>query len=341
MSHLHDQLNILPFLGCNTICIDLWRDHGGGGGKYLQSIHFGFALGAFIGPLVAEPFLSIQQHPEMLQPSLFNKTIVTNIGEKGVQTFNIFHLFPILGGISCLVSIGYFAYEVKERNQCKDGLNGKSTLHEKEVQENMSSSPSLPKKPKLHSAYSWTFLGIMLLFFICYVGIEATLSSLLSAFSVNSNLQLTQQEGTVITSYFWVAFATTRLLYIFVPSKVSSVQGICLSLSLINIGCTLLCIYANTSKVCLSIFSAIVGSALGPTFGNFVMYLERHLIVDAKVCAVITIFGSIGGSVIPTLVGQLILEMPMFLMYLIGALSVTLILLFGTSFLVGRKILSM
>ena len=212
MSHLHDQLNILPFLGCNTICIDLWRDHEGGGGKYLQSIHFGFALGAFIGPLVAEPFLSIQQHPEMLQPSLFNKTIVTNIGEKGVQTFNIFHLFPILGGISCLVSIGYFAYEVKERNQCREGLNGKSTLHEKEVQENMSSSPSLSKKSKLNSAYSWTFLGIMLLFFICYVGIEATLSSLLSAFSVNSNLQLTQQEGTVITSYFWVAFATTRLL---------------------------------------------------------------------------------------------------------------------------------
>ena len=74
---------------------------------------------------------------------------------------------------------------------------------------------------------------------------------------------------------------------------------------------------------------------------NFVMYLERHLIVDAKICALITIFGSIGGSVIPTLVGQLILEIPMFLMYLIGALSICLIILFGTSFAFGRKIRNM
>ena len=191
---------------------------------------------------------------------------------------------------------------------------------------------------KRHSIHSWIFLGIMLTFFIGYVGVEASLSSLLSAFSVNSKLQLSQQEGTIITSYFWLAFATTRLLYIFVPNRVSSFQGICLSLSIINVGCILLCIYSDTSKTCLSVFSAVVGSALGPLFGNFIMWLEKHLIVDVKVNALITIFGSIGGSLIPTLVGQLIKEMPMFLMYLIMGLSIGLILLLGVSYLVGRKI---
>ena len=68
------------------------------------------------------------------------------------------------------------------------------------------------------------------------------------------------------------------------------------------------------------------------------MWLEKHLLVDVKVNALITIFGSIGGSLIPTLVGQLIKEMPMFLMYLIMGLSIGLILLFGASYLVGRKI---
>ena len=97
-------------------------------------------------------------------------------------------------------------------------------------------------------------------------------------------------------------------------------------------------ICASTSKICLSIFAAIVGGALGPLFGNFVMWLEQHLIVDAKVNALITIFGSIGGSVIPTLASQLIIQVPMFLMYLIFGLSISLMLLFGASYYLGRKI---
>ena len=342
--------------GCNTICIDLWRNHEGGGGKYLQSIHFGFALGGIIGPVIAKPFLSIRQRPEISNLSIpyESPAMSQKIDEPEVS---IFHLFPILGSFSCLISIGYLVYEIMERNECKESINKiDNTIHNdcvcnlnKTMQKtSMRSTLSLPKNRgkqlekeqtvKRHSIRSWIFLGIMLTFFICYVGIEASLSSLLSAFSVNSKLQLSQQEGTIITSYFWVAFATTRLLYIFVPNRVSSLQGICLSLSIINFGCILLCIYSDTSKTCLSVFSAVVGSALGPLFGNFIMWLEKHLLVDVNVNALITIFGSIGGSLIPTLVGQLIKEMPMFLMYLIIGLSIGLIQLFGASYLVGRKI---
>ena len=78
--------------GCNTLCIDLWRDNPGGGGKYLQSIHFGFAFGAFIGPLIAEPFLSIQQIPQMKNFTILNRTNASNFVREDEQHLNIFHL---------------------------------------------------------------------------------------------------------------------------------------------------------------------------------------------------------------------------------------------------------
>ena len=107
--------------GCNTLCIDLWRDNPGGGGKYLQSIHFGFPFGAFIGPLIAKPFLSIQHVPEMINSSVLNLTNASNSVVEDEKQLNIFHLFPILGSISCIVSIWYLFYDIMERIRCRIG----------------------------------------------------------------------------------------------------------------------------------------------------------------------------------------------------------------------------
>ena len=107
--------------GCNTLCIDLWRDNPGGGGKYLQSIHFGFAFGAFMGPLIAEPFLSIQQIPEKTNSSFLNLANTSYSVGEDEQQLNIFHLFPILGSISCIVSIWYLFYDITERIRCRIG----------------------------------------------------------------------------------------------------------------------------------------------------------------------------------------------------------------------------
>ncbi|RXG60700.1 Sodium-dependent glucose transporter 1 [Armadillidium vulgare] len=43
------------FTGSNVLCLDLW---GKQGGASLQSLHFSFALGAFIAPIIIHPFIS-------------------------------------------------------------------------------------------------------------------------------------------------------------------------------------------------------------------------------------------------------------------------------------------
>ena len=149
----------------------------------MQSIHFGFALGGIIGPIIAKPFLSIRQRPEISNLSIpyESPAMSQKIDEPEVS---IFHLFPILGSFSCLISIGYLVYEIMERNVCDESINKvDNTIHNdcvcnlnKTMQKtSMRSTLSLPKNRgkqlekeqtvKRHSIRSWIFLGIMLTFF--------------------------------------------------------------------------------------------------------------------------------------------------------------------------------
>ena len=49
--------------GGNVLILDCWQ--GGDAGPYMHSIHFSFALGAFLAPLLAVPFLGHHSAPKM------------------------------------------------------------------------------------------------------------------------------------------------------------------------------------------------------------------------------------------------------------------------------------
>jgi MFS family permease len=53
----------------NLLCLEIWDD--GDAGPYMHSIHFSFAIGAFLAPIVALPFLSENSSEE----TLFNSTL--------------------------------------------------------------------------------------------------------------------------------------------------------------------------------------------------------------------------------------------------------------------------
>ena len=68
------------------------------------------------------------------------------------------------------------------------------------------------------------------------------------------------------------------------------------------------------------------------------MFLERYIEVNGKINALIIVCGSIGGSVFPAIVGQIVSNSAMFLMYIELGLSALLVTLFTISFWIGGKI---
>lgn len=61
------------FEGGNVLCLQVW---GRNNGPAMQAMHFAFGLGAFISPLLAEPFLSIVS-PQVTTPSILNHSRYT------------------------------------------------------------------------------------------------------------------------------------------------------------------------------------------------------------------------------------------------------------------------
>ena len=84
-------------------------------------MHFGFALGAFIGPILAEPFLSTNI-PTVTNASFSNVSPLLSKQETNEGEIGVFHLFPILGSLSFVISFAYLAYEIVERNQCEKDM---------------------------------------------------------------------------------------------------------------------------------------------------------------------------------------------------------------------------
>ena len=57
------------FKGGNILCLDLWKGEKNGD-PYLHSIHFAFAFGAFVAPIIAEPFLCNKHSSMEIENSL-------------------------------------------------------------------------------------------------------------------------------------------------------------------------------------------------------------------------------------------------------------------------------
>ena len=81
----------------------VWR--GRDSGPYMHSIHFSFAVGAFIAPLVAAPFLS-ERATSADNFALINGTDFIDLDKET----RITTLYPLMGSIPTLVSFGYLYF---------------------------------------------------------------------------------------------------------------------------------------------------------------------------------------------------------------------------------------
>ena len=94
------------------------------GDPYLHSIHFAFALGAFVAPIIAEPFLCNKESSMEIGNSLHTISqelrFHQNSSIENSQCFEneysipgMFILYPIVGVLSLLASFGYLVYGIK------------------------------------------------------------------------------------------------------------------------------------------------------------------------------------------------------------------------------------
>ena len=73
--------------GCNVFILQIWRNHGGAG-PWMHGMHFAYALGATLGPILASPFLRRNDQGD-------------------TEYFGITTLFPIVGSTACFCGLSF------------------------------------------------------------------------------------------------------------------------------------------------------------------------------------------------------------------------------------------
>uniref|UniRef100_A0A8C6EUE0 Sodium-dependent glucose transporter 1 n=1 Tax=Marmota marmota marmota TaxID=9994 RepID=A0A8C6EUE0_MARMA len=290
--------------GGNVLILDIW---GHEGAPHMQALHFSFALGAFLAPILAKLVLgtsvSAENHTEpAFQPPATNGSSEADSSPLfGLpDDMNLLWAYASTSTYIFIVSLFLFALFFK-----------KSSGQEK-------AKPSAQGYRR--AEYHKTLLCLLFLFFFFYVGGEVTYGSYVFSFAT-TYAGMEEREAAGLNSIFWGTFAACRGLAIFFAACLQPGTMIVLS-NIGSLASSLFLVLFNKSPLCLWIATSVYGASMAATFPSGVSWIEQYTTISGKSAAFILIGGALGQMAIPAVVGVVqgqYLDLPVVLYSCLGA----------------------
>ena len=320
--------------GGNVLLLRLWDEKSG---PYMQALHFSFALGTVVAPLLARPFISHNAIPDIptshycnpsgednttkcdnVTAALFPNCTDSESGESFLH-FGWSYWISAMGMLIVAIPLIYFAGCTKRRHP---------KLYEDiiEQRENTQSATKQNKNPanvKHYKAF-WVFIvSICTVFLFFYIGIEVTYGSFIFTFSVTyKELCFSKSKAALLNSVYWGSFTFGRLLGIGiamlkVPTTVMIVAdfvGCMATVVLINV--------VRNNEIVIWIGSGLLGLAIASIFPAILVLVDEYLEVTGRVTAILVNGAALGDMVLPLTVGLLVTNVnPEYFLYLMLAYS--------------------
>ncbi|RWS05153.1 Sodium-dependent glucose transporter 1-like protein [Dinothrombium tinctorium] len=309
--------------GGNAWLLHLW---GKASPPFLQAFHFCFGLGAFIGPLVAEPFLLPLHHEEIeihVNSSHLNSSLHLNSSFPYTSDdLKIQYAYGSLSLASLIIAAAFLAaYCAQRTNKPHPSIDEmKSDCKQKPI-----------------SAVKYYGSVMLCCFFMFFnYGLELSFGQLLTAFVVDSNLKLSKSKASFMTSVYWGAFTFFRCFTIFLVDKFTSTKLIIFNLSLIGIANVFLVPFGCRIEWCLWVGVTLVGFGTSPLFATIFSFLGEYMKITSKVSSLLFVACYAGAFVMPYVVGVTVETHPDVFLYQSALCAVSLCLVFFGLFFIKR-----
>uniref|UniRef100_A0A8C5KX67 Sodium-dependent glucose transporter 1C-like n=1 Tax=Jaculus jaculus TaxID=51337 RepID=A0A8C5KX67_JACJA len=273
--------------GGNVLILALWGDRGA---PHMQALHFSFALGAFLAPLLAKlAWGTTAPAGNHTEPGWHSGALNSSSEAHARSLFgvpddmNLVWAYASIGTYILAVSVFLFALLCK-----KSSRQTKSTV-----------SAQGSRRAQHHKA----LLCLLFLFFFFYVGAEVTYGSYIFSFAT-THVGMEESQAAGLNSVFWGTFAACRGLAIFFARYLQPGAMIVLS----NVGSLVSCLFLvlfDKSPLCLWIASAVYGASMASTFPSGVSWIEQYTTINGKSAAFFVIGGALGEMAIPAVIGSL------------------------------------
>lgn len=297
--------------GGNVLILAVWGDKGA---PHMQALHFSFAIGAFVAPLLAKVALGTavpaENHTEAdLNCSLVNQSwgADSDAGSGIPDNTNLLRTYFIIGTYILAVSVFFFALFLKKRSQSEKAKD----------------FTRRSRRAKYHKA----LLCLLFIFFFFYVGAEVTYGSYIFSFAT-SHAGMTESEAAGLNSIFWGSFAACRGLAIFFAACLQPASMIVLS-NIGSLASSLMLVLFDRNRVCLWVATSVYGASMATTFPSGVSWIEQYTTIHGKAAAFFVVGAALGEMAIPAVIGILqgqYPDLPVVLYTSLGSAAATAIL---------------
>uniref|UniRef100_A0A8D1U921 Solute carrier family 16 member 10 n=2 Tax=Sus scrofa TaxID=9823 RepID=A0A8D1U921_PIG len=273
--------------GGNVLILAIWGDQGA---PHMQALHFSFALGAFLAPLLAKLALGMTVSAENHTEADLNHPALNQSSEADAESLfgipadmNLLWAYALIGTYILVVSLFFFTLFFKKS----------STQEKAEV------SVQRFRRAKYHNA----LLCLLFLFFFFYVGAEVTYGSYVFSFAT-THAGMKEREAAGLNSIFWGTFAACRGMAIFFATCLQPGTMIVLS-NIGSLASSLFLVLFNKSPVCLWIATSVYGASMATTFPSGVSWIEQYTTIHGKAAAFFVVGAALGEMAIPAVIGIL------------------------------------
>jgi FHS family Na+ dependent glucose MFS transporter 1 len=321
----------------------------------MQGIHFMFGVGAFVAPILAEPFLSTNSsleynetttlipdnitttttnpptttpanwtEPEVLEASNATESTFSSILSNHMQKFHLLinHITKLTKVQFAYLTIALFLQLVSFMALVTCCLERPKRLSAQNV--DMDGQYIIKKETM---GFRIQILVLLAIFFFLYVGMEVAYGGLIMIFSVKQ-LGWSKEEGTWLTSVFWGSFAASRGAAIFISRWCSPAVMLIADLLLCAISMIGLLMTLESNPTMLWYCTAVLGVGMASIFPTGITWAERYLRVTGKAASVFVVGSALGEMAIPALVGFLFnSKSPKWLLYIVlaGTIASTIV----------------
>ncbi|MCI4395624.1 hypothetical protein PGIGA_G00194230 [Pangasianodon gigas] len=292
--------------GGNVLILNTWGDQAG---PHIQALHFSFALGAFVSPIIAKLLFGHESDRSASQTRASNATSAPLPFFHG-KSFVLTSMwaYVVIGAFILFVSLLYFI------------------LYSQSSTSSNKASPA-PEKPPFFAKHHTVLIFLLSLFFFFYVGAEVAYGSFIFTYA-KEYVRLEEPQAAELNSLFWGSFAACRGAAIFFAACVY--PGTLILFSLVgSVVASVSLVLFNQHHVMLWICTAIYGASMAATFPSGITWVEQYTTVSGKSAAAFVVGAALGEMVLPASLGFLLGRIPHqpLLMYLaVCAAAVTSIL---------------
>ena len=294
--------------------LNLWKEKATGP---LHILHFGFGMGSFIVPQIANPFLAViaqsseinktfstldQLHVEMNTTSVaavFSPGNLSTLSEqnnssvvKYLQDSRIESAYLIVAFIVAALSIVFFVYQF-----CCGTIVYPRRPQTKTKESNVRKIVKMVDPSTCADGDRWFGIKIFALIFFYFfnaVGGERLYSKFIRSYAIDKH-NFSGDKGSLINTTFWICFALGRLTGLFTGRFVPIRILILIEVSGALVTSILLDIFARDSDVALWVLTCPMGFFISPLFPSGIGWGDFHVEFTGFAITFALMGGALGG----------------------------------------------